>query len=104
MDCKNIDYFLFLKKNYINILSYLTEIINSYEEITSYSDDCIFQYNKYKNDVLEIKYKIHDLNHTISQICCHNFVEDEIDVAIDRSTKIEYCKTCEYTKERGFDS
>ena len=34
MDYKNIDYFLFLKKKYMNILSYLTEIMNSYEEIS----------------------------------------------------------------------
>ena len=26
MDCKNIDYFLFLKKKYLSISSYLTEI------------------------------------------------------------------------------
>ena len=103
MDCKNIDYFLFLKKNYINILSYLTEIINSYEQISFHNDDCILQYNKYKNDVLEIKYKINDLNHTISHMCNHNFVEDEIDVALDRCKKIEYCTICEYTKAYGFD-
>ena len=95
MDCKNIDYFLFLKKKYIN-----TEIINSYEQISFHNDDCILQY---KNDVLEIKYKINDLNHTISHMCNHNFVEDEIDVALDRSEKIEYCTICEYTKEYGFD-
>ena len=58
MDYKNIDYFLFLKKKYVNILSYLTEIMNSYEEMTIYSADYLIQYNKYKNEISDIKHAI----------------------------------------------
>jgi len=109
MDCKNfetIEYFLFLKKKYINILSYLTEILNEYFEITNLNENVdtslFMQYNKYQDEILEVKYMINIINNKISQICCHDFVKDEIDITPDRSQKIEYCKICEYTKDNGF--
>ena len=109
MDCKNfetIEYFLFLKKKYINILSYLTEILNEYFEITNLNENVdtslFMQNNKYQDEILEVKYMINIINNKISQICCHDFIEDEIDITPDRSQKIEYCKICEYTKDNGF--
>lgn len=30
--------------------------------------------------------------------CNHEFIEDYIDVDLDTSIKIKYCKLCEYTK------
>jgi hypothetical protein len=102
MDCKNIDYFLFLKKKYVNISSYLNEIINSYDELSFYNIDFLLQCNKYKKELSEIKNFINNINYSISQLCQHEFVEDEIDLTPDRSQKIEYCQICEYTKEYGF--
>ena len=104
MDCKDkdIDYFLFLKKKQMVILSYLTEIINSYQEVSFYNNDYIVKCNKYKSELSEVKYLINNINHTLSKMCQHDFVEDEIDINCDRSQKIEYCKICEYTKEYGF--
>jgi hypothetical protein len=107
MDCKNIDYFLFLKKKYINIFNYVTEIINSYEEMLLHSNDFLLQCNKYKTELSELKHSINseikhlinDVNYSICQICEHDFVEDEVDLTPDRSQKIEYCSICEYTKE-----
>ena len=104
MDCKNIDYFLFLKKRNMNILSYLIEIINTYEEISMYNNvDSVVQCNKYKNEVSEIRYLINTINHTLTNICKHEFVEDEIDITPDTSQTISYCKICEYTKDYGFE-
>jgi hypothetical protein len=102
MDCKNIDYFLFLKKKYVNISSYLNEIINSYEELSFYNNYFLLQCNKYKKELSEIQNFINNINYSISQLCQHEFVEDEIDLTPDRSQKIEYCQICEYTKEYGF--
>jgi anaerobic magnesium-protoporphyrin IX monomethyl ester cyclase len=50
------------------------------------------------------KYKINNINHTISEICDHEFIEDEIEICINenRLQKINYCKICEYTREYGF--
>jgi hypothetical protein len=102
MDCKNIDYFLFLKKKYINILNYLSEIINSYEEMLLYNDEFLSQYKKYKNEVYEMKHLINNVNISICKLCIHEFVDDVIDITPERSQKIEYCVICEYTKESGF--
>ena len=101
MNCKNIDYFLFLKKKYINILTYLTEIINSYEEMLLHNDEFAYECNKYKNELAEIKFFITIVNKSICKLCQHEFVEDEIDLTPERSQKIEYCQICEYTKEYG---
>ena len=102
MDSTNIDYFLFLKKKYIVILSYLIEIINTYEELSLHNNEFFLQYDKYKNELHEIKYLINNVNNTICQLCDHIFVEDEIDLSPDMSKRIEYCKVCEYTKHYGF--
>lgn len=102
MDYKNIDYFLFLKNKYVNILSYLTEIVISYEEMSLYNNDFLLQYNKYKNELSEIKHLINNLNNLICTQCLHIFVEDIIDITMDRSQKIEYCQICEFTKDTGF--
>ena len=96
---KNIDYFLFLKKSYINILSYLKEIINTYDEISEIEKN---EVNKYLNEIAELKYKINNINHTINEICNHEFMEDEICLNENKFQKISYCKICEYTKEHGF--
>ena len=102
MDYSKIDYFLFLKKKYIHVFNYLTEIINAYEELSVYNNDFLQSSNKYKDELSEIKYLINSVNKTICELCEHNFVEDEIDISPDKSQKIEYCKICEYTKEYGF--
>jgi hypothetical protein len=102
MDCKNIDYFLFLRKQYITILNYLSEIINAYEEISLFNEDFLLQCNKYKIELSEIKNLINDVNYSICQLCEHDFVEDEVDLTPDQSQKIEYCSICEFTKEREF--
>ena len=100
MDCKNIEHFLFLKKTYINILSYLNEILNSYKEISRCNNEesYITQLNKYKEEILNTKYLIDDISYKIYNTCKHSFVKDEIDVTSEKSLIIEYCKICEFTK------
>ena len=34
----------------------------------------------------------------IDTLCEHEWIEDEIDVSLDKSQKITYCKLCEITK------
>jgi len=62
MDCINIDYFLFLKKKYVSISSYLTEIINSYQELSLVNNIFLLQCNKYKKGLAEIKNFINNIN------------------------------------------
>ena len=101
----NIDYFLFLKKTYTNILSYFKEIINSYDEISRLENNGYSLNNvdsKYVNEIMELKHKINNINHTISEICNHKFIEDEICLNENNLCKISFCEICEYTKGYGF--
>ena len=104
MDTENIEHFLFLRKKYLNILSYLTELINLYEELYNHNNDVTssIQYNKYKIDFIDVKSKIYDINYKIYIMCSHDFVQDEIDINPDKTQRIEYCKKCEYTKKQDF--
>jgi hypothetical protein len=39
-----------------------------------------------------------ELEDTLDSYCCHEYVEDIIDVDYDRSKRIVYCQLCELTK------
>lgn len=103
----NLDYYLSCKKEYTNIINYLECIIEKYEYINDLTElgtnnynlfqpennknffiqrlNCVKQYNKICDE------KIHEL-------CKHDFIEDVIDISLDESKCIEYCRICEYTK------
>ena len=111
MNCKKVEYFLFIKNKYINILNYLTEILSSYEEVFNYDNDdndndddddtesINIQYNKYKKEINDINFLIDDITNKIYKLCKHDFVQDEIDINPEKSQRIEYCKICEYTND-----
>ena len=101
---EKLDYFLFLKKNYVNILSNLLDNKNIYEEIlnSDYSKDryLVYEFILKKNcekQVEEIKYYLQEINKKIICNCNHQVVEDLIDVDPDNSKIIRYCKICEKT-------
>ena len=39
-----------------------------------------------------------ELKDTVDNYCCHEYIEDIIDVDYDRSKRIVYCQLCELTK------
>ena len=109
---EKIEYFLFLKKHYENILLHLNEINNTYEEIISsdkvsdnisdnVSEKCLgYDYTLQKdcqNHISKINLCIQKINTSIWDNCNHNFIDDEIDITPERSKKITYCSLCEYT-------
>lgn len=118
----NIDYFLFTKKIYDTILKNLNETIYFYNQLREYnkgylticenSKHKVIEQNlcnsniislekeikKYENDIIILKEKLCIINKNIQHTCCHEFIEDYIDINPDRSEKIIYCQVCEYTK------
>jgi len=101
---EKLDYFLFMKKKYENILQNLIGINNTYQEILEsdiikgrYLEYEIKSKNKCNKQIDEIKYYIKQIEIEIYQICEHQFIEDEIDITPDTSQKIKYCSICEYT-------
>lgn len=102
----NINYFLFLKKKYEQILYNLNEIDRLYEEIIT-SDETVNEDVEYEiisqkenqNKINHIKKSVEFINQQIIQLCNHNFVEDLIDISPENSQTITYCTICQYTKE-----
>lgn len=102
----NLEYYLYCRKSYENIIRNLEDIIYNY--------DCIFDKTSNKEfgneeDYLNNKFFfMNKLKYTedlknictqkINELCLHNFVEDYIDITPDVSKQIVYCTICEYTK------
>lgn len=107
----SLEYYLFCRNNYNEIIMNLENIIEIYDSIiyNTYSeldlDISHFQLFQPENNC---DFFIKKLNH-ISQLkklcddkiitlCNHELVDDSIDVDPDRSENITYCKICGFTK------
>lgn len=42
---------------------------------------------------------LNDLQDTVDAYCCHEYIEDLIDVEYDQSRRVVYCQLCELTKK-----
>jgi hypothetical protein len=108
----SLEYYLYCRKEYDNIISYIDAIIDKYDLINDITltetnldnNYCqIFkpEHNKYffiekQKHIKELK-KI--CNEKIQELCNHDYVDDLIDVTPDKSIYIRYCKICEYTEK-----
>ena len=103
----NINIFLFLRNKYNDILSNIKSIDDSYDEINDFLNNskcdnvfliCIKDQKikmDYTNELKQIKKLINLCNLNIKNMCKHEFIEDDIDINLDTSKKIVYCKICE---------
>ena len=57
--------------------------------------NALFDPTLYKS---KVKMFAEELEDTLDSYCCHEYVEDIIDVDYDRSKRIVYCQLCELTK------
>lgn len=116
----SLDYLLKMKSENDYINAYLKEINNNYskmkEETLFYLIDTSItsnlDYSQYNKDLNEINQLLNSQNDHIKQImllnekvkqkivslCKHEWVSDTIDIDLDRSKTIEYCKICELSK------
>lgn len=101
----DLDYFLFLEKEYKEISLYLDEIINRYEKIVSHTNknnelfnELNTMYNEYLSQKKNITHFLNNCRQNINSLCCHNYVKDLIDLTPERSEIVEYCILCGHTK------
>ena len=102
----SVDFFLQMRKMYDSIETYLTVIIQKYDDLIEMSNendidveylyDFLKDYNNKKNEILLFKKKIND---QLLLCCDHEFVKDTVDCGLDSSYSIEYCLKCECHKE-----
>ena len=107
----SLEYYLYCRKSYDKILQQLDYIIDTYEDIndSTYFEDNIeekiitlFDTENNKNFFIERKKHIEHLrsicHSKVLELCCHQIVEDLIDITPDKSQTIRYCDVCEYTE------
>ena len=101
----SLNYFLSCKKNYIKIiqkLEYIIEILDDINYLSINEFPCNFDK---ENNKSFFTYKIQhfqDLvtkcNDNLNEICCHNYINETIDIDYERSQTITYCIICETEK------
>ena len=98
-----MNYNLFLKNKYQNILSNLKEIIYTYKELktvyiqNNLNDNFTMELQYYEEKYKEISNNISYINSIITKDCEHNYIDDVIDITPDLSQHITYCTLCEHT-------
>jgi hypothetical protein len=107
----SLEYYLLCKKKYDNIINYLKEIIENYNDIFSYTTelnidevetmmDCfqpIVHKDQITNKLVAVSHMRDICEKNIQKLCIHEFVNDTVDIGQERSQNITYCKVCEYT-------
>ena len=101
----SLHYFLSCKKNYVKIIQKLEYIIETLDDINYISicelqDDCLEKDNKvfFTDKIKYFQDLVNDCNNYLDQLCCHNYVDDTIDIDEDRCQNITYCTICETVK------
>jgi hypothetical protein len=107
----SLDYYMFCREKYEEIICNLENIIDSYdliidcttgEEIIDVTHYNIFQpeFNKdfFVNKLNHIKQLKKICDNKIKNLCIHEYETDLIDITPDRSENITYCKFCGFTK------
>ena len=107
----SLDYYLYCRKEYDDIITCLYDIINKYEIISDITTAEVEldedYYNMFKpesnkdffidklKNIKQLK-RLCDIK--ILELCNHDFVNDFIDIGPDKCKCIKYCKICEYTQ------
>ena len=98
-----MNYNLFLKNKYQNILNNINEIIYIYNEIknaniqNNLNDTITEEIQYYEEKCKELSNSILYINSIITKECQHNYIDDVIDITPDVSQRITYCTLCEHT-------
>lgn len=98
----SLEYYLFTKKKYEEILFHLDEIIEIQQQLNVKEfRDPIFELEKNTHFFIEQKNQVEQYirlcSRRICTLCEHEFTEDYIDITPEHSEKIKYCIFCEYT-------
>ena len=106
-----LQYYILCKKMYENNIHYMEEIVQNYQciKIESYNTDYELQKDNQllyhsKEQIFFMEKNIQQMKEMkqycetkINELCNHEIVHDTIDIHIDKSQNIQYCKICEMT-------
>jgi hypothetical protein len=101
----SLDYFLSCKREYIKIVQHLEYIIQTldtihYISLTESPNNCNQVNNKsfFTYKIKHFRDLINNCNNKLDQLCCHNYVDDTIDIDTEMCLNITYCTICETVK------
>lgn len=92
----------FLDELQMNRIKIIQDIKNNENNFFEKNPEIISQFNAlfdpsiFKNKVLAFAEEIED---TVDSYCCHEYIEDLIDIEYDKSIRVTYCQLCELTKK-----
>jgi hypothetical protein len=93
---------LFLDELQMNRIKIIQDIKNNENNFFEKNPEIIFQFNAlfdptiFKSKILAFSKEIED---TVDSYCCHEYIEDLIDIEYDKSIRVTYCRLCELTKK-----
>jgi hypothetical protein len=107
----SLDYYPFCRWSYKKIIENLDAVIFTFEGVQACAISEASRVYSIKPDIfvaeknvqwaIERKQVVEDelalCETRILELCTHDFVEDDIDIAPDKCKHIRYCKICEYT-------
>jgi hypothetical protein len=92
----------FLDELQMNRIKIIQDIKNNENNFFEKNPEIISQFNAlfdpsiFKSKVLAFAEEIED---TVDSYCCHEYIEDLIDIEYDKSIRVTYCQLCELTKK-----
>jgi hypothetical protein len=92
---------LFLDQLQLNRDKIIQDIKNNENNFFEKNPEIITQLNAlfdptiFKTKVLSFAEEIED---TVDSYCCHEYIDDLIDIGYDQSKRVTYCQLCELTK------
>jgi len=93
---------LFLDKLQYKRQQILKNIQNNENEFFEKNLQLTSQFNSLFDPTLyksNVQIFLNELENNVETYCCHEYVEDIIDIEYDRSKRVIYCQLCELTKK-----
>jgi hypothetical protein len=92
----------FLDEIQMNRIKIIQDIKNNENNFFEKNPEIVSQFNAlfdptiFKSKVQAFSEEIED---TVDSYCCHEYIEDLIDIGYDKSKRVTYCQLCELTKK-----
>ena len=92
----------FLDEIQMNRIKIIQDIKNNEYNFFEKNPEIVSQFNAlfdptiFKSKVQAFSEEIED---TVDSYCCHEYIEDLIDIEYDKSIRVTYCQLCELTKK-----
>ena len=92
----------FLDQLQLNRIKIIQDIKNNENNFFEKNPEIVSQFNAlfdptiFKSKILAFTEEIED---TVDSYCCHEYIEDLIDIEYDKSIRVTFCQLCELTKK-----